>query len=102
MKRILIYLLLMVHLLTGMAFAMDTHPEAVVGYNPAAIELLAADDCDGDLYHGDHCGHASAHMVGLILCQTTQLSPSNKQSFFVRLQTPAHLYIAPLLRPPIA
>ncbi len=80
---------------------MDTHPEAVVGYNSAAIDLLANADCDGDLHHGDHCGHASAHLIGLIFEQTTPFIAEKNQDFFIHSQIPIHLYIAPLLRPPI-
>ncbi len=102
MKKVLICLLLLVHLFTGLAFALDTHPEAVVGHESGASDLLAGiADCDDDLHQGDHCGHAAAHLVGLIFEQTTSVMISNDHDFFIRPQNPNLLYIAPLLRPPI-
>jgi len=105
MKKILVCLLLLANLSTGLAFALDSHPEGVVGHDSVAIELLANSDhdhSDGDLHHNDHCGHAAAHLLGLIFNPTTSCVVSSHHGFMVLSQTPTFLYIAPLLRPPIA
>ncbi len=99
MKKILIYLLLLAHLFTGLAFALDTHPEAVVGHDSATIDLHY--DHSSDLQYDDYHCHGAAHLVGLIFTQSTQFMASKHHDFFVQAQIPVHLYIAPLLRPPI-
>ncbi len=106
MKKILICLLLLTNLGTGLAFALDTHPEAMVGHNSTAIDLLTDTDDDhpdpdGDLNHNDHCCHSAAHLVGLIFNQSTPFVASSRGDFVALTQAPTLLYIAPLLRPPI-
>jgi len=104
MKKILICLLLLANLNTGLAFAWDTHLEAMVGHDSTAIDLLTDADHehpDGDLHHSDHCCHGAAHLVGLIFNQSTPFVASSHDGFIVLSQAPALLYIAPLLRPPI-
>jgi len=104
MKKILICLLLLANLSTGLAFALDTHPEAMVGHDSTAIDLLTAADHelpDGDLHQSDHCCHGAAHLVGLIFNQATPFVARGHDGFIVLSQAPALLYIAPLLRPPI-
>ncbi|VAW89902.1 hypothetical protein MNBD_GAMMA17-834 [hydrothermal vent metagenome] len=104
MKKILICLLLLANLSAGLAFAWDSHPEAMVGHDSTAIELLAGSDhdhLDGDLHHNDHCCHGAAHLVGLIFSQSTPFVASSHDGFIALSQAPARLYIAPLLRPPI-
>jgi len=104
MKKILICLLLLANLSSGLAFAWDTHPEAMVGHDSAAIELVAGDDHDhpdDDLHHDDHCCHGAAHVVGIVFNQTTQFVASRHNHFSVLSSAPRFLYIAPLLRPPI-
>jgi len=104
MKKILICLLLLANLSTGLAFALDSHPEAIVGHDSAAIELLAGSDYehpDGDLHHNDHCCHGAAHFVGLIFNHTTPFVASSADGYIALTQAPSLLYIAPLLRPPI-
>jgi len=103
MKRILIYILLLANLCTGIAFAWDTHPEAMVGH-AAAIDLVAGqnhDHPDGDLHHSDHCCHGAAHLVGIVFCPITVFVANSHDQFFALSQTPHLLYITPLLRPPI-
>lgn len=105
MKKILICLLLLANLSTGLAFALDSHPEATVGHGSMAIDLLADSDHDhpdDDLQNNDHSCHGAAHLVGLIFNHTTPLVASSADSFIVLTQAPALLYIAPLLRPPLA
>ncbi len=103
MKKILIYLLLFVNLSTGLAFAMDIHPEAMAAHSSTSIDLLTVDNehSDGDLHHNDHCCHGSAHLVGLIFSPSTPFVPSNHNDLIMLSQTPTVLYITPLLRPPI-
>jgi len=105
MKKILIHLLLLANLTTGLSFALDSHPEAVMDHGSTAVNLLANTDHDrpdGDLHHNDHCAHAAAHLIGLIFSQSTPFVPSRNNDFVLFLPASASLYIAPLLRPPIA
>ncbi len=104
MKKILICLLLLANLSTGLAFALDIHPEAMVGHASTSIDLLTDADHelpDSDLHQSDHCCHGAAHLVGLIFHQSTPFVARGHDGFIVLSQTPALLYIAPLLRPPI-
>jgi len=104
MKKVLVYLLLFVNLSTGLAFAMDTHPEAMAAHGSTTIDLLTdADDehSDDDLHHNDHCGHGSAHLIGLIFSHSISFAHGNHIGLTMLFQTPTVLYIAPLLRPPI-
>lgn len=108
MKKILICLLLLANLSTGLAFAWDTHPEAMVGYDAAALELLTASDhgytesySESDLHHSDHCCHGAAHLMGLIVSPSSSFVASSHDDVIAFSQAPALLYIAPLLRPPI-
>lgn len=104
MNKTLIYLLLLANLCAGTAFAWDTHPEAMLGHDSAAINMMLDEDHshpDGDLHHEDHCCHGAAHLVGVIFTQTTQFVADSDTDFFALSQPPRFLYIAPLLRPPI-
>ncbi|MDQ7074233.1 MAG: hypothetical protein Q9O24_03585 [Gammaproteobacteria bacterium] len=105
MKRILIYLMLLSTLSSGLAFAWDTHPEAMVGHDSVALDLLLDTDTSlndsNDTHLDDHCCHASAHLLAMLVPH----APSNRHH-----SAPSHLhptqatslrYIAPLLRPPI-
>ncbi len=104
MKRLLAYILLLVNLCSGVAFALDTHPEAVVGHDAAAIDLVAGeghDHPDGDLHHGDHCCHGAAHFIGMLSDVTMQVTVASHDHFHSPAFASSTLYIAPLLRPPI-
>ncbi len=105
MKKILICLLLLANLSTGLAFALDTHPAAMVGHDSATADLLVTagqNYPDDDQYHNDHCCHAAAHLVGLIFNQNTPFVARSHDDFIALFQAPTFRYIAPLLRPPIA
>ncbi|MCF6217627.1 MAG: hypothetical protein L3J62_04150 [Gammaproteobacteria bacterium] len=105
MKKILICLLLLANLSLGLAYAWDIHPEAAMGHDLLSVDLSACeqhDHSEGDLHNDNHCGHGSAHLVGLVFTQTTPFAANSKSDFLVPAQTPHSLYIAPLLRPPIA
>ena len=104
MKKILICLLLLANLSAGLAFAMDTHPEAMLAYDATAIDVLTNaehDHPEGDRHHSDHCCHGAAHLVGIIFAPSTPFVARSHDGFIVLFQAPALLYIAPLLRPPI-
>jgi len=105
MKRLLVSFLLIANLCSGLAFAWDTHPEAMVGHDKAKVDMVAGGNHDhpsGDLHHSDHCCHGAAHLVGMLSNNTTQLVEGGRVHLYPpRLVSPA-LYIAPLLRPPIA
>jgi len=104
MKKILICLLLLANLSAGLAFALDSHPETMVGHDSAAIDLLVGSDHDhpdGDMHHSDHSCHGAAHLVGLIFNPITPFVASCDDGFIVLTQSPAFLYIAPHVRPPI-
>ncbi len=106
MKRALLYLLLAINLCSGIAFAWDSHPEAMVAGDMVAAELLSGGDGDhpdgGDFDHCDHCCHGAAHLIG-ILCDgdAPLLLNRHEGGPFDPLALPS-LYITPLLRPPIA
>ncbi len=105
MKKLLICLLLLANLSSGLAFALDSHPETVVGHDSTAPELLVGEDHDypeGEPHHKDHSCHGAAHLIALFSSQAMPLVASGHNGFASLLQTPTHLYIAPLLRPPIA
>ena len=103
MKRILICLLLLANLSSGLAFAWDTHPEAMVGHDSAAVNLVYDDHDhpDGDLHHDEHCCHGAAHLTGIFTTVSTPLIEVESSYRFSMMDTLPSLYITPLLRPPI-
>lgn len=103
MKRILICLLLLANLSSGLVFAWDTHPEAMVGHDFAAVELVGDghEHPDGDLHHDDHSCHAAAHLMGIVTTDSTSLIETGKSYRLSMMATLSSLYITPLLRPPI-
>lgn len=103
MRRTFIYLLLLANLVSGIAFAWDTHPEAVVGEH--AGDMLSGLDSNrgeptDDAPQGDHCAHGAAHLTGMFYDATTDISCSTS----VRLRSPLFVAtsrdVSPLLRPP--
>jgi len=98
-------MILLANLCSGVAFAWNTHSEAMLGYDSAVVDLSVGESHDhhpdSDLHHGDHCCHGAAHLVGLIFNQTASLIASDRHDLSVLAQSPSLLYIAPLLRPPI-
>ncbi len=105
MKKVLICLLLLANLSLGLAYAWDVHPGVMVGHDLLSADLSACekhDHAEDDLHHDNHCGHGSAHLVGLVFTQNTPFSTESSRDFSLPIQTPCSLYIAPLLRPPIA
>ena len=103
MKRILICILLVANLTSGLAFAWDTHPEAMVGHDLAAVNMVDDDHNhpDGDLHHDDHCCHGAAHLMGIFTTVSTPLIEMESTYRFSMMDTLPSLYITPLLRPPI-
>jgi len=103
MKRILVYILLIANLSSGLAFAWDTHPEAMVGHDVSAVELIDDDHDhpDGDLHHDDHCCHGAAHLVGIFPTDTIPSVEMEGSYRFSMMETLPSLYITPLIRPPI-
>lgn len=104
MKKILITLLLLANLCSGLAFAWDTHPEAVVGHDSAEIDLIVGDDHDhpdGDLHHDDHCCHGASHLVGIVVNHSAQIVAGSHNNFIALSKSFKPLYITPFLRPPI-
>jgi len=105
MKRLLACILLIANLTSGLAFAWDTHPEAVVGHDLEAIALVAGDDhdhSDGDLHHEDHCCHGASHLMGLFgIVEPAIIENTYEYRASLTVGLPS-LYIPPLLRPPIA
>ena len=103
MKRILVCILLVANLASGLAFAWDTHPEAMVGHDSAAVNLVDDDHDhpDGDLHHEDHCCHGAAHLMGILISVSTPLIDAQGSYRFSLMDTLPSLYITPLLRPPI-
>lgn len=104
MKKILICILLMANLFSGLAFAWDSHPEAMAGYDTMMLDLVASidhDNPDGNQHHGDHCCHGSAHLIGLFNVVTLSVVPTNRDHYFSLLFALPSLHIPPLHRPPI-
>ncbi len=105
MKKLLICLLLLANLSSGLAFALDNHPEAIAGHNSAAIDLLievSSEQPDNGVVHqDDHCCHSAAHLIGLIFNQSSPFMASGHEGFVALSPVLALRYIAPLLRPPI-
>ncbi|MFV2055501.1 MAG: hypothetical protein ACC707_03495 [Thiohalomonadales bacterium] len=104
-KNLLIYVLLLTTLFSGVAFAWDTDPEAMVGHDQAKIDLLTGDDHnhpEGTTHHNDHCCHGIAHLVGIIT-QSDLHFFTNNNSKIVNLDSAitSH-YLTPFLRPPIS
>ena len=103
MKRILICILLVANLVSGLAFAWDTHPEAMVGHDSAAVNLMDDDHehPDGDFHHDDHCCHGAAHLMGIFAIVYTPDMNMKSIHHFSMMDVFPFLYITPLLRPPI-
>lgn len=104
MKRILICILLITNLFSGLAFAWDTHPEALAGHDTVMLHALASidhDHTDGIQHHGDHCCHGAAHLIGLFNVDTmpVALTISDHDTFLLFALTSLH--IPTLHRPPI-
>ncbi len=111
MKSVLIYFLLIINLSSGVAFAWDSHPEAMVAGDRAAAQLLAGGDMGhddpvhpgaADFDHCDHCCHGSAHLIGILYDNAPCLALNRHESGAFTALIPLSLYITPLLRPPIA
>ena len=106
MKRLLVFFLLVANLFSGLAFAWDTHPEALVGHDKAKIDMVAGtggnhDHPNGDIHHGDHCCHGAAHLVGMFSSHTIQVTECSRTHLYPLVVVTPSLYITPLLRPPI-
>lgn len=105
MKRLLISMLMVANLVSGLAFAWDAHPEAMLGGNFAAVNSLDSDHSHpgGDPHHYDHCSHGAAHLMVIHSAVSIPTFDTNATSGY-RVSTTdifPSLYIAPLLRPPI-
>jgi len=103
MKKLLIYLLLLANFCSGLAFALDTHSEAMVGHDVEIVDLASGSDHNhpGDLHHDDHSCHGVAHLTGVFTSTTALVVLAERDyrsSLVVALPS---LYITPLLRPPI-
>jgi len=109
MKRTVLYILLLANLFSGLAFAWDSHPEAMAGHEPLVFDRPATahshghgDSASADWEHANHCCHGAAHLIGFIHEPATpHLLAGGKHPFL----SPAPLLslpIAPHLRPPIA
>ncbi len=97
--------MLLTNLSAGLAFALDTHPEAMAGHDSTMVDLLTDTDpenTDDDRHHNDHGCHGAAHLVALIFSQSTAFVANSHDNFTAQSQAPPLLYIAPLLRPPIS
>ena len=103
MKRILVCILLVANLASGMAFAWDTHPEAMMGHDLTTVNLMDDDHDhpDGDPHHDDHCCHGAAHLMGILTIDSTSIVKIKRDYLFSVIDTLPSLYITPLLRPPI-
>ncbi len=104
MKRILIHLLLLANLYSGLAFAWDTHPEALAGHDVVLVDGVADDDPDhpdGVRHHDDHCCHGAIHLVGILYDTVVLYAQGDREHFLALISALPFLYLTPLLRPPI-
>ena len=105
MKKLLLCLLLLVHLCSGMAFAWDSHPEAIAGHDAASFDL-AADDAgqhpDSDQHHDNHGCHGAAHLTGIVHDTTTPVMAAGRDVYAFPAAAIPFRYLSPHLRPPIA
>lgn len=97
-------MLLFANLFSGMAFALDNDPAAMLGHEVTTINQLL----DGDIGHsneglfsGDHCSHGAAHLVGIFYNTSLKEAAVDNRHQSVSVTSLAFLYITPLLRPPI-
>jgi len=107
MKRILIQLLLLSTLFSGAAFAWDNHPEAIldVDHDSIALDLLSSTDQNStdnnnETHNSDHCCHATAHLMAMVLQHTPPTISNDGDDFLTSSKTPVLRYIAPPLHPP--
>jgi len=97
LKRLLLLMLLVCTVSTSSAWAFDVHM-ADDAFHTSDVSALS-DESSGQLK--DHCGHLSAHLVGLFTEVNFQL---NANSFFMNAQfTKYFISFVPqvYLRPPI-
>jgi hypothetical protein len=113
MKKLFINLLLLANLFSGMAFAWDNDPVAMLGHELTvdqvkSISVLQPHDVLSsqvfsydELSHDDHCSHGAAHVVGIFYHSSVKKVAIEGIYHFVPGVSLAFLYISPLLRPPI-
>jgi hypothetical protein len=104
MKKVLIYMLLLANLFSGMAFALDNDPAALLGHEVTTINQMLNTDFehpDEGLLNGDHCSHGAAHLVGIFYSSSLKETAVGNNHHSIPLASLAFLYISPLLRPPI-
>jgi len=72
MRRTLLCILLLINLLSGMAYAWDSHPEALAGHDlvnfDGATDIAHSHEhpSTGEWEHLHHCCHGAAHLIGLV------------------------------------
>jgi len=103
MKRILIYFLLIANLFTGLAFAWDSHPEAVFGHDAVVVDVVDQNSPSpgGDEHTDHHCCHGAAHLLAIVRSESVPFSDNAQHHLAMLRQSQSSLYITPLLRPPI-
>jgi len=97
-------MLLLANLFSGMAFALDNDPAAMLGHEVTAINQMLDTDLghpnDG-LFYGDHCSHGAAHLVGIFYNTALKEVTVDSNHQAVPVASLPFLYISPLHRPPI-
>lgn len=118
-KNILIYILLVTTFYSGMVFAWDTDPEALVGHDSELIQLLSTIDHslldpslvdssfvensapDEDKHLNDHCCHGISHLVAIIDHSHIKFTDNSVQDFHISQYPIKYYFHTLLLRPPI-
>lgn len=104
MKKVLIYMLLLANLFSGLAFALDNDPAAMIGHEVASLNQMLDADLDHSndgLFYGDHCSHGAAHLVGIFYNASVKRITADNNHLFVPVASLPFLYLSPVLRPPI-
>lgn len=101
MRRFIAQLLSLSILLAGVAWAVDTHSQAYSGYDTKLSSV------DGDPPNGfsddglaEHCCHATAHYLGLLLVPATVIADNDTRVTLVAVSSHHSHANAPPIRPP--
>lgn len=114
MKNLLVYILLITTFYSGMVFAWDTDPEALVGHDNELLQLLSVVDHfavdpnlvknsapDEDKHLNDHCCHGVSHLVGIMNHSYFKFTDNIEQDFHILHYPVKYYFHTLLLRPPI-
>ncbi len=104
MRRFLTTLLLLCNLFASMAYAWDADPAASLGHGAVTASAVPFSDTatDDEDHTDDHCCHGEVHLLVLHDDSVTSASLYAANHCHLPFTSLRPLYVAPLLRPPIA